>query len=83
MTQLLHPPTPKMFETSLEMIDMVGSRQYTMITTDDNDWYFAESKVSNEEYYVRLRNALRLNPLRVSTSSILYICKNGLRMFYE
>ena len=36
-----------------------------MITTDENDWYFAESQVSNDTYFVRLREALEHNPLQV------------------
>uniref|UniRef100_A0A915DIR9 Uncharacterized protein n=1 Tax=Ditylenchus dipsaci TaxID=166011 RepID=A0A915DIR9_9BILA len=68
LSALLQPSSGNPFTDARDMIKMIASQRYHLITNYIGNWYFEELKFSNVSHYRSLRAATASNPVHVANS---------------
>ncbi|KAI1707390.1 glutamate receptor U1 [Ditylenchus destructor] len=68
LSSLLQPSVADPFTNARDMIKMIASQRYHLITNYIGNWYFEELRNSNVSHYKSLRGATANNPVHVANS---------------
>uniref|UniRef100_A0A914C5J6 Uncharacterized protein n=1 Tax=Acrobeloides nanus TaxID=290746 RepID=A0A914C5J6_9BILA len=83
LSSLLKTPDLLPFHTSAEMINLISTGQYKMITHTLNyetNWYFSDLRQSNDPHFLSLREALKNNPILIvenASVALTYLEQGG------
>ncbi|KAL7078307.1 hypothetical protein ACQ4LE_002698 [Meloidogyne hapla] len=68
LSALLQPVADNPFRDAREMVRLIGSQRFKLITNYIGNWYFEELHNSNVSHYRSLRLAITQNPIHVAST---------------